>query len=56
MSSVCKRHLLVIRKVGVTDFGNYSCMAENSLGRERGYIQITGTLERTAVCKICGRV
>jgi hypothetical protein len=38
---VC-RHLLIIRKVGVTDFGNYSCMAENSLGRERGYIQITG--------------
>jgi hypothetical protein len=40
--TVVFRHLLIIRKVGVTDFGNYSCMAENSLGRERGYIQITG--------------
>ena len=39
---------MIIRKVGVTDFGNYSCMAENSLGRERGYIQITGVQEGCA--------
>lgn len=42
MESFGNRHVLTIRNVRETDFGNYSCAADNSLGRERGYINISG--------------
>ena len=37
------RHVLTLKKVKETDFGNYSCMADNSLGRDRGSIEVSGT-------------
>ncbi len=43
MESFGNKHVLVLRSVGETDFGNYSCVAQNSLGRERGYIEVSGT-------------
>ena len=36
------RHVLTLKKVKETDFGNYSCMADNSLGRDRGSIEVSG--------------
>merc|ERR1719474_350748 len=42
MESSKHRHKLRISRVGVADLGNYSCMAENSLGRERSYLNIKG--------------
>ena len=38
------RHVLTLKKVKETDFGNYSCMADNSLGRERGSIEVSGNI------------
>ena len=36
------RHSMVIRSAAKTDFGNYSCSAENSLGRSRAFIEVSG--------------
>ncbi|KAG4075949.1 hypothetical protein HA402_003775 [Bradysia odoriphaga] len=36
------RHTLIIRKVHPQDFGNYSCVAENPLGKTRKTVQLTG--------------
>ena len=36
------RHRLVIARVSEKDFGNYSCLAENNLGKSRGYIELSG--------------
>ena len=33
------RHRLVIARVREQDFGNYSCFAENDLGKSRGFIE-----------------
>ena len=42
MESFGNRHVLTIRNVRETDFGNYSCAADNSLGRERGFTDVSG--------------
>ena len=36
------RHSLLLPDLGITDFGNYSCVAENSLGRDRGFMHLSG--------------
>ena len=36
------RHVLVLRKVAEDDFGNYSCSAENHLGKSRAFIEVSG--------------
>lgn len=36
------RHTLLIRKVHVQDFSNYTCLAENPLGKSRKTILLTG--------------
>lgn len=36
------RYSLIIRKVHQQDFGDYSCVAENRLGKTRKTIQLTG--------------
>jgi len=36
------RHRLVIASVSEEDFGNYSCVAENELGKSRGFIEVSG--------------
>ena len=38
------RHTMVIRSAARADFGNYSCSAENSLGRSRAFIEVSGEL------------
>lgn len=42
MESRGSRHTLVIRKVHRTDFGNYTCVADNQLGKTRKSIYLTG--------------
>lgn len=44
MESRGSRHTLVIRKVQPDDFGNYSCLADNAMGKSRKSIQLTGEL------------
>ena len=42
MKTFGNKHVLLLKNVRETDFGNYSCMADNSLGRERGSIEVSG--------------
>jgi len=37
-----RRHQLIIDRVGVEDFANYSCHASNSLGKTKAHIQLRG--------------
>lgn len=37
-----RRNTLIIRKVLSTDFGNYSCVAENSMGKSRQFLELSG--------------
>ena len=39
-----KRHLS-IRRVGIEDLANYSCLATNSMGKQEGIVQLTGQRE-----------
>ena len=43
-----RRHLLIWR-VGLEDFVNYSCLATNSMGEQQGDITLTGKPERPEV-------
>ena len=44
MTTFGNRHVLTLKNVRDVDFGNYSCMADNSLGRERGSIEVSGKI------------
>lgn len=36
------RHTLIVRKVQASDFGNYSCVADNVVGKSRSYVELSG--------------
>lgn len=42
MESRGTRHTLTIRRVGSQDFGNYSCVADNQLGKNKKIITLSG--------------
>lgn len=44
MESRGSRHTLVIRKVQHSDFGNYTCVADNQLGKTRKSVQLSGNI------------
>lgn len=44
MESRGSRHTLMIRKVHRSDFGNYTCVADNQLGKTRKSVQLTGKI------------
>jgi len=39
------KHYLTIKRVQSQDFGNYSCVADNSLGRAKKYIELSGLFQ-----------
>eukprot|EP00090_Calanus_glacialis_P046240 TRINITY_DN8974_c0_g1_i4.p1 TRINITY_DN8974_c0_g1~~TRINITY_DN8974_c0_g1_i4.p1 ORF type:complete len:151 (-),score=37.50 TRINITY_DN8974_c0_g1_i4:35-448(-) len=49
MESAGNRHTLILQNLAITDFGNYSCMADNSLGRDRGFIQLSGRPQQVTI-------
>lgn len=42
MQSNNDKYTLIIRKFQPSDFGNYSCVADNALGRTKKYIEVSG--------------
>ncbi|XP_039279416.1 limbic system-associated membrane protein isoform X1 [Nilaparvata lugens] len=42
MESRGNKHTLTIRNVQSSDFGNYSCVAENTLGKAKKYMELSG--------------
>ncbi|KAG5870541.1 hypothetical protein JTB14_035687 [Gonioctena quinquepunctata] len=42
MSKIGNTHSLTIRNVQQSDFGNYSCLVSNSIGRDKRYIELSG--------------
>ncbi|XP_014251664.1 limbic system-associated membrane protein isoform X1 [Cimex lectularius] len=36
------RNTLIIRKVQASDFGNYSCLADNGIGKTKQYLELSG--------------
>jgi hypothetical protein len=42
MEQFGQRHRLLLTSLLLEDFANYSCYAENDLGKARKYIQLSG--------------
>ena len=52
METYGNRHVLILRHVSETDFGNYSCSADNSLGTQRGSIEVSGKCTLSTILEI----
>ena len=47
-------HKLILHNLAVTDFGNYSCRAENSFGKKKAFIFLSGNENPTLVLNFPG--
>ncbi|KAJ8880711.1 hypothetical protein PR048_017181 [Dryococelus australis] len=47
------KHALTILNVQALDFGNYSCVAENKLGRATKYMELSGRCTTPQVVTYC---
>jgi hypothetical protein len=47
------RHTLIIRKVQASDFGDYTCMADNQIGKTRQKLELSGEYSRCTVFIHC---
>jgi hypothetical protein len=52
MESRGNKHTLTIRNVQGSDFGNYSCVADNSLGRAKKYMELSGNTNKPLILYI----
>lgn len=43
METFGNKHVLLLRNLREQDFGNYSCLADNSLGREKKHLELSGS-------------
>ncbi|PNF30215.1 hypothetical protein B7P43_G02596 [Cryptotermes secundus] len=55
MESRGSRHTLIIRKVQASDFSNYTCMADNQIGKTRQRLELSGKTLMWPVCLSTGR-
>lgn len=46
------RHTLIIRKVQSSDFGNYTCQADNQIGKAKQSLELSGEITITLSCVI----
>lgn len=46
------RHTLIIRKVQSSDFGNYTCQADNQIGKAKQSLELSGEITITLPCVI----
>jgi Immunoglobulin I-set domain. len=53
MESRGSRHTLIIRKVQVSDFANYTCLADNQIGKTRQKLELSGKYSRCTVFIHC---
>jgi hypothetical protein len=53
MESRGSRHTLIIRKVQQGDFANYTCMADNQIGKNRKKLELSGKYSHCNVLIHC---
>jgi len=49
METMGDRHTLILHNLQITDFGNYSCVADNGLGRDRASLLLSGKPEHVEI-------
>lgn len=49
MTKYGDRYVLTLPISKPSDFGNYSCLAENSLGKHRGIVEVSGLNKKSDV-------
>jgi hypothetical protein len=54
MESRGSRHTLIIRKVQASDFANYTCMADNQIGKTRQKLELSGKYDTVRMSEFKG--